>query len=105
MSIFLEPDQLEIIQRILKVHFEGLAVYAYGPRVSGVQLTPDVELNITVVSDKPISVEKMIAVEKAFSEKGLPFQVDIVDWAKLPESMQKKIKKEHIVIQDGDTDL
>ena len=66
MSIFLESDQLEIIQRILKVHFEGLAVYAYGPRVSGVQLTPDVELNITVVSDRPISVEKMIAVEKAF---------------------------------------
>jgi len=47
----------------------------------------------------------MIAVEKAFSERGLPFQVDIVDWAKLPDSMQKKIKKEHIVIQDGDTDL
>lgn len=105
MLLCLESDQLDKVKRILKIHFAGFSVYAYGPRVSGINLTPDIELNIAVVSEKPISLEKMVAVEKAFSESGLPFQVDIVDWAKLPESMEKKIKKEHIVIQDSDKDL
>ena len=41
------------------------------------------------------------SVEKAFADSGLPFRVDIVDWAKLTENMQKNIKKEHIVIQEA----
>jgi hypothetical protein len=41
----------------------------------------------------------MTAVEKAFAESGLPFGVDVIDWVKLPESLQKQIKKEHDVVQ------
>ena len=44
----------------------------------------------------------MTAVEKAFAESGLPFRVDVIVWVKLPESMQKKIKKEHEVVQTAD---
>jgi hypothetical protein len=44
----------------------------------------------------------MISVEQAFAESGLPFRVDIVDWAKLPESIQKAIKKENEVIQEAE---
>jgi hypothetical protein len=43
----------------------------------------------------------MTSVEKAFVESGLPFRVDVVDWSKLPESLQKQIKKEHSVIQEA----
>lgn len=102
MPLCLEKDQLETVQRILRVHFEGLKVYAYGPRVTGVDLTPESDLNVAIVSEKPISFEEMVAVEKAFFESKLPFRLDIVDWAKLPENMQKNIKKEHIVIQDNE---
>lgn len=41
----------------------------------------------------------MTTIEKAFVDSGLPFRVDIMDWAKLPESLQKQIKKEHDVVQ------
>ena len=102
MPLCLENNQLEIVERILKVHFEDLTVYAYGPRVTGVALAPESELDIAVVSGKPIALEEMIAVERAFAESGLPFRTDVVDWAKLPESMQKSIKKEHVVIQGDD---
>ncbi|NLO23513.1 MAG: nucleotidyltransferase domain-containing protein [Fibrobacter sp.] len=105
MSLYLEADYLGLIKKILKIHFDGFIVYAYGPRVSGVNLTPETELNIAIVSDKPISVEKMVAIETAFSEKSFPFSIDVVDWVKLPESMQKQIKREHLVIQDGDFEL
>ncbi len=33
------------------------------------------------------------------ADSGLPFGVDVIDWVKLPESLQKQIKKEHDVVQ------
>ena len=93
MPISIDSNHLETVKRILDLHFNGLEVLAYGSRVSGVNLTPDADLDIVVVSEKPISLEDMISVEKAFAETELPFRVDIVDWAKLPESLQKQSKK------------
>ena len=102
MPISLDSNHLETVKRILELHFNGLEVLAYGSRVSGVNLTPDADLDIVVVSEKPISLEDMISVEQAFAESGLPFRVDIVDGAKLPESIQKAIKKENEVIQEAE---
>jgi hypothetical protein len=99
MALCLETEQLETVQRILGLHFEGLEVWAYGARVTGVDLTPETELELVIINDKPLSVEAMTAVEKAFADSGLPFRVDIIDWVKLPESIQKQIKKEHDVVQ------
>ena len=38
MALCLETEQLETVQRILSLHFEGLEVWAYGPRLTGVDL-------------------------------------------------------------------
>lgn len=99
MALCLENDQLETVQRILNLHFEGMEIWAYGSRVTGVDLTPDSVLELVVITDKPLSFEAMTAVEKAFAESGLPFGVDVIDWVKLPESIQKQIKKDHDVLQ------
>lgn len=99
MALCIESDHLEVVQRILALHFEGIEVWAHGNRVTGVDLTPETELELVVVSEKPLSFEAMTAVEKAFVDSSLPFRVDIIDWAKLPESLQKQIKKEHEVVQ------
>jgi hypothetical protein len=99
MALCLETEQLETVQRILSLHFEGLEVWAYGPRLTGVDLTPETELDLVVIAERPLSFEAMTAVEKAFAESGLSFRVDVMDWAKLPETMQKQIKKEHEVVQ------
>lgn len=99
MALCIETDNLEIVQRILALHFEGIEVWAHGSRVTGVNLTPDTELELVVISKTPLSFETMTAVEKAFVDSGLPFRVDVMDWAKLPETLQKQIKKEHEVVQ------
>ncbi|MCQ2096921.1 MAG: nucleotidyltransferase domain-containing protein [Fibrobacter sp.] len=101
MALCIENDHLEKVQRILGIHFEGMEVWAHGVRVTGVDLTPETELELVAISEKPLSFEVMTAVEKAFVDSGLPFRVDIVDWAKLPESLQKQIKKEHVVVQEA----
>lgn len=99
MALCLDTEQMETVQRILHLHFEGVEVWAYGPRVTGTDCSPDTDLELVVVSEKPISFDDMTAVEKAFVESELPFRVDIIDWAKLPESLQKQIKKDHDVVQ------
>ena len=99
MALCLDTEQLETVQRILNLHFEGVEVWAYGPRVNGTDCPPDMDLELVVISEKPISFDDMTAVEKAFVESELPFRVDIIDWAKLPESLQKQIKKDHDVVQ------
>ena len=53
MPISLDSNHLETVKRILELHFNGLEVLAYGSRVSGVNLTPDADLDIVVVSEKP----------------------------------------------------
>lgn len=99
MALCIESEHLEKVQRILALHFEGMEVWAHGARVTGVDLTPNTELELVVISERPLSFEVMTAVEKAFVDSDLPFRVDIMDWAKLPESLQKQIKKEHDVVQ------
>lgn len=95
MDLIIEHDDLEKVQGILALHFEGMEVWAYGNRVTGVDVTPDTELELVAISEKPLSFEDMTAVERAFGESGLPFRVDVMDWSKLPEALQKQIKKEH----------
>lgn len=99
MALCIENNVLETIQRILASHFAGMEVWAHGARVSGVDLTPETELELVVIADKLLSFETMTAAEKAFVDAKLPFRVDLMDWAKLPESLQKQIKKEHDVVQ------
>lgn len=99
MALCIESEHLETVQRILGLHFEGMEVWAHGARVTGVDLPPNTELELVVISEKPLSFETMTTIEKAFVDSGLPFRVDIMDWAKLPESLQKQIKKEHDVVQ------
>ena len=95
MALCLETDQLETVQRIVGLHFEGLEVWAYGARVTGVDLTPDTQLELAVITDKPLSFEAMTAVEKAFADSGLPFGVDVIDWVKLipPETNQERTRR------------
>lgn len=102
MALCLETEQLETVQRILRLHFEGLEVWAHGSMVAGAEPAPGSDLELVVISEKPLSFEDMTAVEKAFVESGLPFRVDIIDWAKLPESLQKQIKKDHDVVQTAE---
>ena len=43
----------------------------------------------------------MSDLRKAFVKSGLPFRVDIVDWASTSENFRKVIKKEYAVVQKG----
>jgi len=72
MALCLETEQLETVQRILSLHFEGLDVWAYGPRLTGVDLTPETELDLAVIADRPLSFEAMTAVERRSPTAGSP---------------------------------
>jgi uncharacterized protein len=99
MALCVEAKDLEALRSVLSREATGISVKAFGSRVSGVNLTPSSDLDLALSSDRPIPVERMAAMEKAFASSGLPYRIDLVDWAKLPAQFQKKIEREHIVIQ------
>ena len=40
-------------------------------------------------------------LKDAFSESNLPIRVDIMDWARIPESFHREIERAHVVVQEG----
>ena len=40
-------------------------------------------------------------LKEAFIESNLPIRVDIMDWARIPESFHREIERAHVVIQAG----
>ena len=94
-----EPQDLRIIQRILRTHVPGLEVWAFGSRVHGENLKPFSDLDLVVISPGPPASLKMLDLKEAFMESDLPFKVDLLDWSILDESFRKKIAQSYLVVQ------
>ncbi len=60
---------------------------------------PYSDLDLAVMTDKPLSLEVHANLKDAFSESDLPWKVDIVDWALTSEQFRKIIQKQFEVIQ------
>jgi predicted nucleotidyltransferase len=75
-----------------------VAVWAFGSRVNG-RAKKYSDLDIAVLSDKPLSLYDYATLKEAFDESDLPYRVDIVDWAAVTETFQAIIQKNKITIQ------
>ena len=88
------PSDLDRVRKILAEHIPRYDIYAFGSRVTG-KATKASDLDLAVMTDKPLDVLRMADLRDAFSESDLPFKVDIVDWAAIEENFRK------IILQDG----
>ncbi len=94
-----EPGDLRIIQRILRMHIPGLEVWAFGSRVHGENLKPFSDLDLVVIAPESLSTLQMLDLKEAFTESDLPFKVDLLDWSTLDESFREKIAQSYFVVQ------
>ncbi len=85
------------------VHDDPLspAVERNGLKTLGTIFDSHRPLDLAIIAGHIISLERMIAVERTLAESGLPFAVDIFDYAKLTDKLKKLIEKEHIAIKSG----
>ena len=80
--IDVSPDQLRLVRSILSVHVAGIEVRAFRSRVDG-SAKPHSDLDLAVMTEKPLSPRIAALLREAFSESDLPFRVDIIDWAEI----------------------
>ena len=98
-TLDLRAEWLDIIRRMLAEHIPEAEVIAYGSRVTG---TAHEGSDLDLVTRNPLNpllpVRNLGTVRDAFSESNLPILVDILDWARIPDSFRKEIERTGVVI-------
>lgn len=93
-----KSDQIEIVRQILSKHAPQYEVWAFGSRVDGTAKKHS-DLDLAIMSEKPLPVKLLSGIRDAFSESDLPFRVDVVDWAAISAAFRKIIEKKHEVFK------
>lgn len=66
-------------------------VWVFGSRVTGAaRKFPD--LDLAIITAKPLSFELLGEIRDAFSESDLPFKVDMLDWSTASASFRRMIQ-------------
>lgn len=97
-NLDLSPAAWLEVKRILEACVPGCEVWAFGSRATG-QAKPYSDLDLVIISDKPLSLATLADLTTAFDESSLTFKVDIVDWATARDSFREIIRKTALTIQ------
>ena len=98
--IAIRPDEWRTVSAILQKHLPGYEVWAFGSRARGTP-KPFSDLDIAIVTDKPLGLDLLSVLHEAFSESDLPWKVDLVDWATACEPFREIIRREKVVMQQA----
>jgi type I restriction enzyme S subunit len=93
----LRPDHWAIVQGILRRHVPGHEVWAFGSRARGTAKRYS-DLDLAVVSDRPLPWQVTAALAEDFVESDLPWRVDVVDLATAGEGLRASIMADRVVI-------
>ncbi len=102
--IDVRPDHWAIVRNILQKQVPQYEVWAFGSRAKWTAKDYS-DLDLCIVSDKPLSFSLLGALAEDFSESDLPWKVDVVDWATTSESFRKIIARDKVVVQEGEKSL
>lgn len=99
-SLHLLPRYLELVRTVLSRHLPQAEVWAYGSRVNGdCHEASDLDL----VVRNPVAFDEALPdlpdLKEALVESNLPIRVDVVDWARIPESFRREIERAYVVVR------
>jgi predicted nucleotidyltransferase len=98
-TLDLRPEWLAIVCHILATHLPEAEVLAYGSRVTGrAHDGSDLDLVVRNPHKQMIPVRNLGEVRDAFSGSNLPILVDILDWARIPDSFREEIERVGVVV-------
>ncbi|TSE27282.1 Nucleotidyltransferase domain protein [Tepidimonas sediminis] len=98
--IDIAPEHWRIVRQILRQHVPQHPVWAFGSRARRAA-RPLSDLDLAIITDRPLPLSVHAALTEAFSESDLPYKVDIVDWATTSDSFRKIIERDKVVVQEG----
>ncbi len=94
-----KPRHREQITRLLREHLPGVEVWAYGSRVNGRSHEgSDLDLILRGPGLAKIGTTQLAEFNEAVQESTIPFLVEARDWARLPDSFQREIEREYVVL-------
>lgn len=99
-ALRLPPRYLAMVREVLREHLPGLEVWAYGSRVGGDSYeASDLDLVARQPGDLTRASPNLWAAQEAFVASDLPIQVQLVDWARIPDTFHDEIEAAYVVIQ------
>ncbi len=97
-AIDISPTNWAIVSSILQEHLPENEVWSFGSRATGTAKKYS-DLDLVVISDKPLSLALSARLTEAFDESSLPWKVDVVDWATTSDRFRKIIERDKVVLQ------
>jgi uncharacterized protein len=94
--IDLDPAHINRIQEILGRHVPEFEIRAFGSRVSGTAKKYS-DLDLAIITDSPLSLQKLMLLKEELTESDLPIKVDVLDWASLSPSFRRLIEEKYEV--------
>ncbi len=95
----LSEEDLTILSDCFTKYIPGYRVLAYGSRVKGIaHSASDLDLVIQNTQNESKPAEHLYELKEALSDSDLPILVDILDWARLPDSFKAEINANHVQI-------
>ena len=84
---------------LLREHLPGVEVWAYGSRVDG-RSHDGSDLDLVLRSPDLVKIDpsQLAEFNQAVQESTVPFLVEARNWARLPESFQREIEREYVVL-------
>jgi predicted nucleotidyltransferase len=102
MPLHINATDLDTIIQVFYRELPDAKVYAFGSRVSDAEPHNEADLDLAIMTGHIISSERMIAIERSMAEAGLPFTVDVFDYAKLTSKLKNLVEEKHIAIRGAD---
>jgi len=79
-DVHISEQERELVLQILDHIVPHLEVLVFGSRAGG-EPNKFSDLDLAILSEKPLGLSVMAELTEAFSESNLPYKVDIVDWS------------------------
>jgi len=101
-GVELAERYLEEVRAILRRHVPGYDVWAYGSRVTGGAFeASDLDLVTRHPADLHRPCENLLDLRDAFVESNLPIRVDVMDWARIPDTFRREIERGYAIVQSA----
>ena len=96
----LRPDHWVIVRDILAAEIPERAVLAFGSRACWTAKAHS-DLDLAILGDGPLPLDRMAALREAFEDSDLPFKVDLVDWHGVEARFREAIRRDSVTVQQG----
>lgn len=97
-GLHVSTNEWSLIEDILNQHLANTPVLAFGSRAAG-NPKPYSDLDLAIISEKPVPIDTLAKLSEAFSESDLPWKVDVVDYSMTDESFQRIVQRDGIPLR------